>query len=105
MRASSSTCASLAQLRKPGRSPLAPVSRVFCAVGWPFICSTPHPGLPSIPRKIARLLTWQAAAVASLRLIDALQDRAEECLRLADQTRGLANDRLVDPANLSRPLW
>jgi len=63
-RARSATCAGLAQLRKPGRSPLAPVSRVFCAVGWPFIWSTPQPGRPSVPRRITRLLTWQAAAVA-----------------------------------------
>jgi hypothetical protein len=28
-------------------SPSAPVSRVFCAVGWPFICRIPQPGRPN----------------------------------------------------------
>ena len=32
-RASSATWSGLSQLRKPGRSPSAPHSRVFCAVG------------------------------------------------------------------------
>ena len=31
--ASSAMCSGFAQFRKPGRSPSAPVSRVFCAVG------------------------------------------------------------------------
>ena len=38
---SSSNVRGLSQLRKPGRSPSAPVSRVFCAVGCPFIWKTP----------------------------------------------------------------
>jgi hypothetical protein len=64
--ASSSMWAGLCQLRKPGRSPSAPHSRVFWAVGWPFICSTPQPGRPTIPLSRLMLLTWQAAAVAWL---------------------------------------
>ena len=36
-RANSSMCAALSQLRNPGRSPSAPVSRLFWAVGCPFI--------------------------------------------------------------------
>ena len=59
-------CSGLSQLRKPDRSPSAPVSRVFCAVGCPFICNTPAPGRPIIPRSRWRLLTAQAAAVAWL---------------------------------------
>ncbi len=62
--ARSATWASFCQLRKPGRSPLAPHSRVFWAVGWPFIWSRPAPGRPSMPRIRCRLLTWTAAAVA-----------------------------------------
>jgi len=65
-RANSSMCAWLAQLRKPGRSPSAPVSRVFCAVGWPFIWYSPAPGRPSMPRSRCRLFTWHEAAVAWL---------------------------------------
>lgn len=49
-RASSATCAGLSQLRNAGSSPFAPVSRVFCAVGWPFIWNTVQPGLPMMPR-------------------------------------------------------
>ena len=64
--ASSRTWAGFSQLRNPGRSPSAPVSRVFCAVGWPFICSTPAPGRPSIPRSRWMLFTAHAAAVAWL---------------------------------------
>ena len=63
-RASSSTWSGFSQLRKPGRSPSAPHSRVFCAVGWPFICRTPQPGRPIIPRSRCRLFTPQDAAVA-----------------------------------------
>lgn len=43
-------CSGFAQLRKPGRSPSAPHSRVFWAVGWPFIWNTAAPGRPSMPR-------------------------------------------------------
>lgn len=63
-RARSATCSSFCQLRNPGRSPLAPHSRVFWAVGCPFICRTPAPGRPSMPRIRCRLLTCTAAAVA-----------------------------------------
>jgi hypothetical protein len=35
--ASCRMCSGLFQLRRPGRSPSGPVSRVFRAVGWPFI--------------------------------------------------------------------
>ena len=62
--ASSWTCSGFSQFRKPGRSPSAPHSRLFCAVGWPFICRIPQPGRPSMPRSRCRLLTWQDAAVA-----------------------------------------
>ena len=58
------TWTGLSQLRNPGRSPSAPHSRLFCAVGWPFICRTPQPGRPIMPRSRCRLLTWQDAAVA-----------------------------------------
>jgi hypothetical protein len=47
-----------------GRSPFAPASRVFCAVGWPFICITVQPGRPIIPRSRFTLLTAIAEAVA-----------------------------------------
>ena len=57
-------CEGLDQFRKPARSPSAPHSRVFSAVGWPFICSTPQPGLPSMPRRRWMLLTWIDAAAA-----------------------------------------
>ena len=57
-------CASFDQLRNAGRSPSAPASRVFCAVGWPFICRIPQPGLPSMPRTTLTLFTWTAAALA-----------------------------------------
>jgi hypothetical protein len=57
-------CSMLSQFLKAGRSPSAPVSRVFCAVGWPFICKSPAPGLPIMPRIRWMLLTWQEAAVA-----------------------------------------
>jgi hypothetical protein len=62
--ASSSTCASFAKLRNAGSAPFAPVSRVFSAVGWPFIWKTAQPGLPIIPRSRLTLLSWTAAAVA-----------------------------------------
>ena len=58
VRRGSASCAS------PTMSPSAPVSRVFCAVGWPFIWKTLQPGLPIIPRSRLMLLTWQAVAVA-----------------------------------------
>ena len=57
-------CSRLSQFRKPGISPSQPHSRLFSAVGWPFIWRTPQPGLPIIPRISCRLLTWTAAAVA-----------------------------------------
>ena len=63
-RARSSMCRKFSQLRNPGISPSQPHSRVFCEVGWPFICMTPQPGLPIIPRSRFRLLTWTAAALA-----------------------------------------
>ena len=63
-RASSATCSSFCQLRNAGRSPLQPVSRVFCAVGWPFICRMPAPGRPIIPRNRLTLFAAHADAVA-----------------------------------------
>ena len=65
-RARSAMCRGFCQLRKPGKSPSQPVSRVFWAVGWPLDWITPQPGRPIIPRIRTRLFTWQAAAVASL---------------------------------------
>jgi hypothetical protein len=62
--ASSSTCASFSKLRKAGRAPFAPVSRVFSAVGWPFIWKTAQPGLPIMPRSRLTLFSCTAAAVA-----------------------------------------
>ena len=56
-RASSRTCSVFSQLRNPGRSPSAPASRLFWAVGWPFICNTPAPGRPIMPRIRWMLLT------------------------------------------------
>ena len=41
-------------------------SRVFSAVGWPFIWSTAQPGLPIMPRIRWRLFTWTAAADACI---------------------------------------
>ena len=49
---------------KARKSPLQPVSRVFCAVGWPFIWRIPAPGLPIIPRSRLRLFAAHADAVA-----------------------------------------
>lgn len=63
-RAISDTWSSFCQFRKPVRVPFAPVSRVFCAVGCPFIWKTVQPGRPIMPRSRWRLLTWTAAAVA-----------------------------------------
>ena len=80
-RASSATCASLDQLRKPGRSPSAPHSRVFCAVGWPFICRTPQPGLPSMPRTMWMLLTCDGGGRGLMRLVEALQHRRTAAAR------------------------
>jgi hypothetical protein len=37
---------------------------VFSAVGCPFICRMPAPGLPSMPRMMLTLFTCTAAAVA-----------------------------------------
>src|SRR5215216_5139970 len=63
-RAVSATWFGLFQFRKAMNSPLAPHSRVFWAVGWPFIWKTVEPGLPISPRIRWRLLTWTALAVA-----------------------------------------
>lgn len=54
----------LFELRKAGWSPSAPVSRVFCEVGWPFICRVPQPGRLMCPRMRLTLCTWTPAAVA-----------------------------------------
>ena len=62
--ASSSMCASFSKLRNAGMAPFAPVSRVFCAVGCPFIWKTVAPGRPIMPRRRLTLLTCTAAAVA-----------------------------------------
>jgi hypothetical protein len=62
--ASSAIWAGFCQLRIPVRSPSAPVSRVFCAVGCPFSWKTLAPGLPIMPRSRLRLFTWMADAVA-----------------------------------------
>jgi len=51
------TCSGFCQLRKNGNSPSHPVSRVFWAVGWPFICMTPHPGRPIRPSTRLTLFT------------------------------------------------
>ena len=62
-----STWSGLSQLRKPGRSPSAPHSRLFCAVGWPFICRMPQPGRPIMPAQqvqvvdLARTPRWPGA--------------------------------------------
>ena len=68
------TCCGFSQLRKPGRSPSAPHSRLFCAVGWPFICRMPQPGRPIMPRSRCRLLTWHGRRGGLVRLVEALQD-------------------------------
>lgn len=51
-------------VRMPTRSPSAPVSRVFCAAGCPFIWNTLAPSPPIMPRSGLMLLPWQAVAVA-----------------------------------------
>ena len=63
-RASSCDVLGVLPVAEAGMSPSAPVSRVFCAVGWPFIWRRPQPGRPIIPRIRCRLFTWHAAAVA-----------------------------------------
>src|SRR5215216_2529426 len=60
----SATWSALFQLRNATNSPLTPHSRVFWAVGWPFIWKTVEPGLPISPRIRWRLFTWTAVAVA-----------------------------------------
>src|SRR5215212_5215536 len=60
----SATWSALFQFRNATNSPFAPHSRVFWAVGWPFIWKTVDPGFPMSPRMRWRLLTWTAVAVA-----------------------------------------
>ncbi len=118
-RASSAMWASLAQLRKPGRSPSAPHSRVFCAVGWPFICRIPQPGLPSMPRTqvhvvdLARRRRWPgwtgrspaARSTAAARAVPRISAAARDPRRrdAADLAHPPAGSPRPAPASSSKP--
>jgi hypothetical protein len=57
-----------------------------------------------MPRSKCTLFTWQAAAVAWLDWVEALQHRRDKPLGLADDARGLAHLRGRDVADLGDPL-
>ena len=101
--ASSCTCFGLSQLRKPGRSPSAPHSRLFCAVGWPFICRMPAPGRPIMPRSRCRLLHRHRGRGGLVGLVEALQHRGQHPLAVAeDAARRRRRSAGVDAADLGR---
>ena len=75
---------------------MAPVSRVFCAVGWPFICRTPQPGRPSMPRRRCEVVDLARRGGRLVRLVDALEDRRQQPVGAC---RGAAPPRGSAPAS------
>ena len=74
----------------PGRSPSAPASRLFWAVGWPFICRTPRRG-DRAPAQQVEVVDPDGGPVAWWDLVEALQHgrhhRARRCRRLGRRPR------------------
>ena len=78
---SSATWSGFFQLRKAMNSPLTPHSRVFWAVGWPFIWKTVEPGLPIRPADQVQVVDLDGAGGRLERLVDALQAGRHETRR------------------------
>ena len=87
-------CSSLPQLRKPGMSPSAPVSRVFCAVGCPFIM-----------RCWQRLTTNAADLTGNRRVLETVRSLSIPGIDFAETSTNAPNDRggFRGPAGLFRP--
>ena len=93
------------QLRKNGNSPSQPVSRVFWAVGWPFICMTPQPGLPIMPADEVEVVHLAGRRRRLVRLVDPLEHACETSVCAVPISSAAARScRAGDAGDLLDPL-
>ena len=98
------TWAGLSQLRIPGRSPSAPVSRLFCAVGCPFIWNSAGARTPEHPAQQVDVVDLAGRRGRLVRLVEALQHRAQQPFARAEQLGGRADLGRRDVADRRHPL-
>ena len=83
---------------------MQPVSRVFCAVGWPFICRIPAAGLADHPAEQVEVVRRARRGRRLVRLVDALEDEREQALGLAEDLGRAAHVVGGDAADLGDAL-
>jgi len=71
---------------------------LFCAVGWPFICSTPLPGRQAAQQ--VQVVDRYRRRGRLVRLVEALEHRGQDILALAENTGRPAKVLRVDPTDL-----
>ena len=102
--ASSWTWSSFSQLRKPGRSPSAPVSRLFCAVGCPFIWRMPGARAAEHAAQQVQVVDLHRRGRRLVGLVEALERRGHHPLAGPEDLRRPLDVARPGPADLGDPV-